>query len=94
MATPREILRRTAQKRPPVSVPQPALTPQPAPMRQAPSGFTAVPVAPAPMNTPAVPVDEPAQSVRMVVPQPIRTHSVYRQLMRSHDRMHTRHLEG
>lgn len=31
---------------------------------------------------------------RTVVSQPIRENSVYRQLMRSHDRVHTRHLQG
>lgn len=31
---------------------------------------------------------------RAMVPRPIRENSVYRQLMRSHDRMSTRHLKG
>lgn len=37
---------------------------------------------------------EPAEpdAARVIVPQPIRQNSVYRQLMRSHDRVHTRHL--
>ena len=40
-------------------------------------------------------VDAPAERPqRVAAPQPIRTNSVYRQLMRSHDRMHTQHLQG
>ena len=31
---------------------------------------------------------------RLLVPQQIREKSVYRQLMRSHDRMSTRHIKG
>lgn len=31
---------------------------------------------------------------RTAVPQPIRENTVYRQLMRSHDRVHTRHIRG
>ena len=41
----------------------------------------------------------PAETVlptqtRTAVPQPIRQNSVYRRLMKSHDRVRTRHLEG
>lgn len=36
----------------------------------------------------------PDVPMRMAVPQPIKENSVYRQLMRSHDRVHTRHLKG
>ena len=47
---------------------------------------------------PEIPVGKSDQGngmpVRIVVPQPIRENSVYRQLMRSHDRMHTRHIKG
>ncbi|MEE1199472.1 MAG: hypothetical protein U0L09_02360 [Christensenellales bacterium] len=39
-------------------------------------------------------IREPSGSVRVMVPRRIRENSVYRQLMRSHDRMHTRHLKG
>lgn len=31
---------------------------------------------------------------RMLAPQPIRENSVYRRLMCSHDRVHTRHIPG
>lgn len=38
---------------------------------------------------------KPAEPIRRVaVPQPIRRNSVYRQLMKSHDRVSTRHIKG
>lgn len=45
---------------------------------------------------PPVPEEEKPEAAvqRVVVPQPIRQNSVYRQLMRSHDRVNTRHLKG
>ena len=43
-------------------------------------------------SAPAKPEEERPE--RIMVPQPIRENSVYRQLMRSHDRMHTRHIKG
>lgn len=48
---------------------------------------TAAPAAPAPLEN-----AEPIRPARVIVPQPIRTNSVYHQLMARHDRMHTRHL--
>ena len=53
-----------------------------APRRPAPA-----PPAPAPLEN-----AEPIRPARVIVPQPIRTNSVYHQLMARHDRMHTRHL--
>ena len=35
-----------------------------------------------------------SSSMRVIVPQEIRSRSVYRQLMRSHDRMSSQHLRG
>ena len=49
------------------------------------------PVAPQPVAAVDAPAERPE---RVVAPQPIRANSVYRQLMRSHDRMHTQHLQG
>lgn len=88
MATPRELLHRAEAGRPRPVAPQPmSMAPQPAPVVQ----NRPAPVAPCPMV--AAPVER-QQMERVVVPQPIHTNSVYRQLMRSHDRMHTRHLQG
>lgn len=44
------------------------------------------------MCEPPEPTQEQPVSGRALVPQPIRETSVYRQLMRSHDRMRTRHI--
>ena len=53
------------------------------------------PVRPAPAATQTgAGMQEQVGTQRVVVPQPIRENSVYRQLMRSHDRMATRHLKG
>ena len=45
-----------------------------------------------PAQAPSGPDAAPLQ--RVAVPQPIGGHGLYRELMRSHDRVHTRHLEG
>ena len=81
MATPREILHQADVRRgqKPVQPAPAVLTPAPLPVR----------MAPAQLESPA-----PARSERVVVPQPIRSNSVYHQLMQRHDRMHTRHLQG
>ena len=57
------------------------------------AGMTPPRVAPSPIaQQPTAPMA--AQPARVAAPQPIRANSVYRQLMRSHDRMHTQHLQG
>lgn len=82
MATPREILTRAAAVHPsPVPRPPAPNNPIPAP----------APIAARPVQPPAPTLPSPE---RITVPQPIRTNSVYRKLMQSHDRMHTRHLGG
>lgn len=81
METPREILRRAGERRSPSAS---AVRPRTAPISPA-------PVAPQPVMSASAQTE---QSERVVVPQPIRANSVYRQLMRSHDRMHTQHLQG
>lgn len=43
---------------------------------------------------PPEPAQEQPVSKRALARQPIRETSVYRQLMRSHDRVHTRHIRG
>ena len=88
MATPREILRRAETGKTAAPRPQP----MPAPVRM--QTVQSAPVQPAPMAalTPAVPAAPTRE--RIVVPQPIRSNSVYHQLMASHDRMNTRHLKG
>lgn len=50
------------------------------------------PVCPMPSVSEGKPSDQGPQ--RTVVQRPIRENSVYRQLMRSHDRVSTRHLKG
>ena len=50
------------------------------------------PVCPVPAVSDAEHAEIPPQ--RTVVQRPIRESSVYRQLMRSHDRVSTRHLKG
>lgn len=52
------------------------------------------PVCPMPAVSEDAEPPVPDAPVRMAVPQPIKENSVYRQLMRSHDRVHTRHLKG
>lgn len=92
MATPREILRRAESRKSVQARPQPM--PAPAPMQMKP--VQPAPVQPTPMAAaPAQPAPPPlSPAERVVVPQPIRSNSVYHQLMASHDRMHTRHLKG
>ena len=54
---------------------------------------TPVPIQPV---QPVQPQPAPAEArpERIAVPRPIHENSIYRQLMRSHDRMNTRHLKG
>ena len=85
MATPSELLHRAGMRRPNAAPPSAPL-PQP-PAAAAPVAPTAAPAAPAPLEN-----AEPIRPARVIVPQPIRTNSVYHQLMARHDRMHTRHL--
>ena len=82
METPREILRRAGERRRPAA--------GAGPVRIASAAPRPAPVAPQPASVKPL----PEQQERVVVPQPIRANSVYRQLMRSHDRMHTQHLQG
>lgn len=91
MATPRELLHRAEAGRPRPVAPQPIAS-QPIPVAPG----RPAPVAPRPMSAaPVHPAPEPQKPPEQVmVAQPIHTNSVYRQLMRSHDRMHTRHLQG
>ena len=98
MATPSELLHRAGMRRPNAAPPSAPL-PQP-PAAAAPvAPMPAAPVAPTPAAPTAAPA-EPAplenaeliRPARVIVPQPIRTNSVYHQLMARHDRMHTRHL--
>lgn len=98
MATPSELLHRAGMRRPNAAPPNAPL-PQPpaaaapvapmpaAPVAPTPVAPTAAPAAPAPLEN-----AEPIRPARVIVPQPIRTNSVYHQLMARHDRMHTRHL--
>lgn len=98
MATPSELLHRAGMRRPNAAPPNAPL-PQPpaaaapvapmpaAPVAPTPTAPTAAPPAPAPLEN-----AEPIRPARVIVPQPIRTNSVYHQLMARHDRMHTRHL--
>lgn len=90
MATPSELLHRVGMRRPNAAPPNAPL-PQPpaaaAPVAPTPTAPTAAPPAPAPLEN-----AEPIRPARVIVPQPIRTNSVYHQLMARHDRMHTRHL--
>lgn len=98
MATPSELLHRVGMRRPNAAPPNAPL-PQPpaaaapvapmpaAPVAPTPVAPTAAPAAPAPLEN-----AEPIRPARVIVPQPIRTNSVYHQLMARHDRMHTRHL--
>lgn len=51
----------------------------------------AVPVNPEPPATP-VPAPRAQAPARRIAPQPVGGHAIYRALMRSHDRMGTRHL--
>ena len=81
METPREILRRAGERR---GAAASTVPPRTAPVSPS-------PVAPQPVMPAAAQAE---QSERVAVPQPIRSNSVYRQLMRSHDRMHTQHLQG
>lgn len=62
------------------------------PAMQLQQGFQ--PVCPMPAVSEGAEQPEANMPVRVAVPQPIRENSVYRQLMRSHDRVHTRHLKG
>ena len=64
------------------------------PMEQ-PTGFMPLCPLPAATERPEREVSEKVENsptCRVVVPQPIRENTVYRQLMRSHDRMGTRHV--
>ena len=98
MATPSELLHRAGMRRPNAAPPSAPL-PQP-PAAAAPvAPMPAAPVAPTPVAPTAAPAAsaplenaEPIRPARVIVPQPIRTNSVYHQLMARHDRMHTRHL--
>ena len=80
MNHPREILRRAQHQKG-----------QPEPVQSLPGVRSAVPVIPQSQAA-----EKPVQSVpeRVMVPKPIRSDSVYRQLMASHDRMNQRHLKG
>lgn len=58
-------------------------------------------VAPQPVSRPVPPPSSPPQAeaappepARTVAPQPAGGHALYRALMRSHDRVNTRHLDG
>ena len=82
MNGPRDYLNKARAMRKASSMPRPA---------------PATPIVPVPAPLPAqspIPGPEPALSTpsRRVVPQPIGGHAIYRELMRSHDRMGTRHL--
>ena len=99
MSHPREILnriqRQRAQPRPgqdarvPAPAPAGGLSPAAPPVSSAPS----IPPDPPAARTPQAP---PAPSVPPLqpVPRPVGGHALYRELMRSHDRMGTRHLKG
>lgn len=90
MATPSELLHRAGMRRPnaaPPSAPLPQPPAAAAPVAPMPAAPMAAPAAPAPLEN-----AEPIRPARVIVPQPIRTNSVYHQLMARHDRMHTRHL--
>lgn len=90
MATPSELLHRAGMRRPNAAPPNAPLPQPPVPtasVAPTPTAPTAAPPAPAPLEN-----AEPIRPARVIVPQPIRTNSVYHQLMARHDRMHTRHL--
>lgn len=77
---------------PPVS---PALPVQPSPPPLQPTGFQMIRplypgAAPEPASLPPAPPDRPAPPAPS--PPPVRRHTVYQQLMSSHDRMTDRHL--
>jgi len=81
MSTTRDLIRRADRRR---GAWTEAAAPQP--------GFQ--PICPMRVVSERTELQEVSVPVRVAVPQPIRENSVYRQLMRSHDRVHTRHLKG
>lgn len=83
MSDPSELFRRARRRQAELSRPtQPTRIPAPAPAGQA------APVAPPKTPEPHARPDAP----RVPVPRPAGGHALYSQLMRSHDRMGTRHL--
>ena len=82
MNGPRDYLNKARAMRKPPAAPQPAPVP-----------LTPAPVAPAPTMLTPTPEPAPNARTRRVVPQPVGGHAIYRELMRSHDRMGTRHLD-
>ena len=87
MSHPREILNRIERRRrhaqPLSNAPR---TPAPAPVAPVaspPQGTSTSPVAPTPPVAPVQPV-----------PRPVGGHALYSELMRSHDRMGTRHIKS
>lgn len=93
MNDPREILMRIERRRRHLPGPGAPRTPAPAPVAPAPQAVPVpqnptVPQNPANSQNPPAPQAAPAQPV----PRPVGGHALYSELMRSHDRMGTRHL--
>jgi len=86
MAAPREILSRTGRGAQGCRMTTQAFDGYAEPVRE----HGPAPVPP-PLQTP--PEERIPAPTRIAVPQPIREKSVYRQLMKAHDRMGTRHLQ-
>ena len=84
MNDPREIMKRIERRRRHLPGSDAPRTPAPTPVAPAP-----VPQNPTAPPSPAIPQNPPAQPV----PRPVGGHALYSELMRSHDRMGTRHLK-
>ena len=85
MNDPREILNRIERRRRHLPGPDVPRTPAPAPAAPAPQAAQSAPI---PQN-PQIPSNAPARPV----PRPVVGHALYSELMRSHDRMGTRHIK-
>lgn len=83
MNDPREILNRIERRRRHLPGPVAPRTPAPAPAAPAPQNAQIPQNPPNPQGAPAQPV-----------PRPVGGHALYSELMRSHDRMGTRHIKN
>ena len=66
--------------------------PRTPPLSPAPGAYSTAAPAPIAPVSPAGPADDSAAPVPAPAPRPARSHTLYSQIMRSHDRMGTRHL--
>lgn len=86
MSHPREIIRRARRQRERLGMPDAPVQPAPMPVTPAAQAAPSTPTAPIASTTPA--------SAPQPVPRPVGGHALYSELMRSHDRMGTRHIRN